>query len=157
MERKIIYVLISMRRCVAHRRQGIVEGAKKYALQRLYQIFETNIPRNETAWNSSHYLHSWSTRFKQGVTKRCHPSLLTNRAFVGESKCGGMAGVTGSQPMSTALHHITWHGVQINFGDLPPYLTYGFKGREKEVDKRLETVDTKQDISKNRANRVVFS
>jgi hypothetical protein len=20
--------------------------------------------------------------------------------------------------------HITWHGAQINFGDLPPYLTY---------------------------------
>ncbi len=26
--------------------------------------------------------------------------------------------------MSTAVH-ITWHGAQINFGDLPPYLTYG--------------------------------
>jgi hypothetical protein len=26
--------------------------------------------------------------------------------------------------MSTAVH-ITWHGAQINFEDLPPYLTYG--------------------------------
>ncbi len=34
-------------------------------------------------------------------------------------------GVAGSRPMSTAVH-ITWHGAQINFGDLPPYLTYGF-------------------------------
>jgi hypothetical protein len=25
--------------------------------------------------------------------------------------------------MRTAVH-ITWHGAQINFGDLPPYLTY---------------------------------
>ncbi len=25
--------------------------------------------------------------------------------------------------MSTAVH-IKWHGAQINFGDLPPYLTY---------------------------------
>ncbi len=29
----------------------------------------------------------------------------------------------GSQPMRTAVH-ITWHGAQINFGDLTPYLTY---------------------------------
>ncbi len=41
-----------------------------------------------------------------------------------ESKCGGREGVAGSQPMSTAVH-ITWHGAQINSGDLPPYLTYG--------------------------------
>jgi len=27
--------------------------------------------------------------------------------------------------MSTAVH-ITWHGAQINLGDLPPCLTYGF-------------------------------
>jgi hypothetical protein len=26
--------------------------------------------------------------------------------------------------MSTAVQ-ITWHGAQINFGDLPAYLTYG--------------------------------
>jgi hypothetical protein len=31
----------------------------------------------------------------------------------------GEGEVAGSQPM-----HITWHGAQINFGDLPPYLTY---------------------------------
>jgi hypothetical protein len=31
----------------------------------------------------------------------------------------------GSQPMSTVVH-ITWHGAQINFGDLLPYLTYGW-------------------------------
>jgi hypothetical protein len=36
-----------------------------------------------------------------------------------ESKRGGVA---GSQPMSTAVH-ITWPGAQINFGDLPPYLS----------------------------------
>ncbi len=32
--------------------------------------------------------------------------------------------VARSQPMSTAVH-ITWHGAQINFGNLPQYLTYG--------------------------------
>ncbi len=37
---------------------------------------------------------------------------------------GGGDGVAGSQPMRTAVH-ITWHGAQINFGDLTPYLTYG--------------------------------
>ncbi len=59
----------------------------------------------------------------QGVTKRCRLSLLTNSALVYESQCGGWEGVAGSQPMSTAVH-ITWHGAQINFGDLSPYLTY---------------------------------
>ncbi len=38
--------------------------------------------------------------------------------------CGGRGGVAWSHPMSTAVH-TTWHGAQINFGDLPPYLTYG--------------------------------
>jgi hypothetical protein len=32
-------------------------------------------------------------------------------------------GFAGSQPMRTAVH-ITWNRAQINFGDLPPYLTY---------------------------------
>ncbi len=59
-----------------------------------------------------------------GDTKSCHLSLLTNSALVHESKCGWWGRIAGSQPMSTALH-ITWHGAQINFGDLPPYLTYG--------------------------------
>ncbi len=36
----------------------------------------------------------------------------------------GEGPVAGSQPMETAVH-ITWHGAQINFGDLTPYLTYG--------------------------------
>ncbi len=35
------------------------------------------------------------------------------------------AGGDRSRPMSTAVH-ITWHVAQINFGDLPPYLTYAF-------------------------------
>jgi hypothetical protein len=33
---------------------------------------------------------------------------------------GGRVGVVRSQPMSTAVHT----GVQINFGNLTPYLTY---------------------------------
>jgi hypothetical protein len=37
---------------------------------------------------------------------------------------GGGGGIAGSQPMNTAVH-ITWHGTQINFEDLPLYLTYG--------------------------------
>jgi hypothetical protein len=35
---------------------------------------------------------------------------------------GGL-GVAGSQPISTAVH-ITRPGAQVNFVDLPPYLTY---------------------------------
>jgi hypothetical protein len=34
--------------------------------------------------------------------------------------------IAGSQPMSAAVH-ITWHGAQIHFGDLPPYLNYGWE------------------------------
>jgi hypothetical protein len=71
----------------------------------------------------------WAT---QEVTKICRLSLLTNSALVYESECRGMGGggveVAGSQPMSTAVH-ITWHGAQINFGDLPPYSwTFGATG-----------------------------
>jgi hypothetical protein len=36
-----------------------------------------------------------------------------------------------SQPMSTAVH-ITWHGAQINFGNLPPYITFDLKKLTKE-------------------------
>jgi hypothetical protein len=39
-----------------------------------------------------------------------------------EPYCGGGGVVSGSQPMRTAVH-ITWHGAQINFGELTPYLT----------------------------------
>jgi hypothetical protein len=58
-------------------------------------------------------------------TKRCRLSWLTNSALVFESQCGWRFRPSGShsQPRSTAVH-ITWHGAQINFGDLPPYLTY---------------------------------
>ncbi len=55
-------------------------------------------------------------RHNQGVTKRCRLSLLTNSVLVYESKCRGA--------MSPAVN-IAWHGAQINFGDPPPYLTYG--------------------------------
>ncbi len=60
----------------------------------------------------------------QGATKRCRLSLLTNSAFVIRVQRRREGGVAGSQPMSTAVH-ITWHGAQINFGDLPPYLIFG--------------------------------
>ncbi len=41
---------------------------------------------------------------RQGVTKRCRLSWLTNSALVNELKCRGRGGVAGSQPMSTAVH-----------------------------------------------------
>ncbi len=43
-------------------------------------------------------------RIRQGVTKRCRLSWLTNSAVVYEPKCGGSGGVTGSQPMSIGVH-----------------------------------------------------
>jgi hypothetical protein len=42
--------------------------------------------------------------FSQRVTMRRRLSLLTNSALVNESKCGGIGGVAGSQPMSTSVH-----------------------------------------------------
>jgi hypothetical protein len=43
------------------------------------------------------------------------------------SNSGGGGGVAGSQPMRTAVH-ITWHGAQINCGDLTPYLIHACAG-----------------------------
>ncbi len=59
----------------------------------------------------------------QGVTRRCRLSCLTNSTPRFMSPNAGRGAVAGSQPIGTALH-ITWHGAQINFGDLTPYLTY---------------------------------
>jgi hypothetical protein len=66
-------------------------------------------------------------RLRQGVTKKCRLSLLTNSALVYESQCGGWG-----EPMSTAVP-ITWHEAQTNYGDLPPYLTYGQRGLDKSL------------------------
>ncbi len=59
----------------------------------------------------------------QGVIKGRRLSLLTNCALVIRVQMRGQWGVEESQPMSTAVQ-ITWHVAQINFKDLPPYLTY---------------------------------
>ncbi len=59
----------------------------------------------------------------QGVTKRCRLFWLTNSALVYTSPNAGGWGAAETKPVSKAVH-ITWHGAQINFGDLTPYLTY---------------------------------
>jgi len=51
----------------------------------------------------SPFIQKLEDRETPGITKRGRLSLLTNSAFVYESKCGG-GGVAGSQPMSTAVH-----------------------------------------------------
>jgi hypothetical protein len=68
--------------------------------------------------------------FQQGVTKRCRLSLLTNCAPRIRVPMRGEGGFAGSQPMSTAVHISRDNGVQINFGDLPPYLTFGFQSSD---------------------------
>jgi hypothetical protein len=55
----------------------------------------------------------------QGVTKRCL-SLLTNSA---PSYCIRVP-MRGDRGLRGTAVNITWHGAQINFGDLTPYLTY---------------------------------
>ncbi len=59
--------------------------------------------------------------FTQGVTKRSRLFWLTNSALVYEPKCE----VRGFQGLSCA------HGAQINFGDLTPFLAYGFTPLER--------------------------
>jgi hypothetical protein len=63
---------------------------------------------------------------KQGVTKRCRLSWLTNSALVYEPKCvrKGGGGVEGSlsQPEYSCAN-----GAQRNFGDLTQKLTYDGK------------------------------
>ncbi len=62
---------------------------------------------------------SGQTASSVGVTKRCRLPWLTNSALVYASPNTRGWGVAGSQPMSNAVY-ITWHGAQINFGDLTP-------------------------------------
>jgi hypothetical protein len=42
------------------------------------------------------------------LTKRCRLSLLTNSALLIRVQTRGRGEVAGSQPMSTAVHHVTW-------------------------------------------------
>jgi hypothetical protein len=48
----------------------------------------------------------------------------------------GGCGVAGSQQMSTAVH-VTWHEAQINFEDLPPYLSFAVQGAVPVVIKNF--------------------
>jgi hypothetical protein len=82
-----------------------------------------------TAWAAWRHSPAWEqlsppfrspTGLQRDVVFLCWPIAPTPI----ESQSGGMGGgVVGPQPMSTVLP-ITWHGAQINFGDLPPCLTY---------------------------------
>jgi hypothetical protein len=56
----------------------------------------------------------------QGVTKRFRLSVLTNSGLFYESQYGGWGGGWGV----SANEYSCAHGAQINFGDLPSYLTY---------------------------------
>ncbi len=77
-------------------------------------------------------------------------SWLTKSALVYEPKCKGKWGVVGSQPMSTAVHRS-----QINFGDLTPYLTYGFHNLWEYLSPELQRyVDKeKQQVSHGQAGQ----
>jgi hypothetical protein len=65
-------------------------------------------------------------RYGQGVTKRCRLFWLTNSALVYEPKCGGWGGGSCRRRISADEYSCTYTGAQINFGDLTPYLTYGY-------------------------------
>jgi hypothetical protein len=58
-----------------------------------------------------------SIRCKQGVTKRRRLSLLTNSAMHIRVQMWGGCGVSANE----------YSCAHLNFGDLPPYLTYGIK------------------------------
>jgi hypothetical protein len=53
--------------------------------------------------------------------------------------------------MSTAVH-ITWHGAQINFGDLPPYLTFDKISPRRLVSCFAETVERILYLKKTHTN-----
>ena len=74
--------------------------------------------------NSAHVFSLKGKHVTEGVTKRCRlsHSLLTNSALA-KSLTSPNAGDGGEL---RAAVHITWHGAQIDFGDLPPYLTYAY-------------------------------
>jgi hypothetical protein len=55
----------------------------------------------------------------QEVTKRCRLSWLTNSALVYAQMRVKDCGVSANE-------YSCAHGAQINFGDLTPYLTYGY-------------------------------
>ncbi len=61
--------------------------------------------------------------FTLGVTKRCRLSWLTNSALLYEPKCGGGGGSANEDSCA--------HGAEINFGELSPYLIYGFTPLER--------------------------
>jgi hypothetical protein len=52
---------------------------------------------------------------KQGVTKRCRLSWLTNSLILFELKCGGWG---GSVAGVSAREYSCAYGAQINYGDL---------------------------------------
>ncbi len=60
----------------------------------------------------------WAKNCGQGVTNRCRKSWLTNSALIYEPKSGGGESLSQWVQLNT--------GAQINFGDLTPYLTYGY-------------------------------
>ncbi len=55
---------------------------------------------------------------------------------------GGGGRVAGSQPISTAVQKSHALGVQINFGDLTPYLTYAWPRWPKSVCKFRSNICT---------------
>jgi hypothetical protein len=72
--------------------------------------------------------HSTFEACDQGVKKRCRLSLLTNSALDMSPNAGGRL-----RGLSQWVQHITWHGAQINVGDLPPYLTYACDITHREI------------------------
>ncbi len=66
----------------------------------------------------------------QGVTKRCRLSLLIDRALVYRVPMRGHGVVAGGVSANeySCAHNWPWRGAQINFVDLPLYLTYVCSG-----------------------------
>ncbi len=75
--------------------------------------------------------------FDQGVTKRCRLSYLTNSTRVYEPKCGGW-GLPGFRV--SANEYSCAHKAQIHFGDLTPYLIFGFDAWFRPIACRWETL-----------------
>ncbi len=112
-------------------RISFISRSCNYPLQfTLEPTFASNVYRHFFPREAmvSNVIIAWSLCFLAGGHKERSDIVYLGwpRAPSYMSPNGRRGVLAGSTAMST-VEHITWHGAQINFGDLTPYLTYAPK------------------------------
>ncbi len=147
-------VLYSVQR-FDHLKRNTVTFSRVISIKKKFEELFNNfsqviVKRSCGPWSATSLWRRWASLAispepvsQRVITKRCRLSLVTNSALVYESQCGGWREVAVSQPMSTAVH-ITWHGAQRNFINLPPYLTDAVSSPiEKQGEAVRQRISTK--------------